>query len=95
MRYWSPGDEAAFFSWLKSIPGVVAFKGVGRELHIQLKSKRISQSGLRELIALYTRFGGNHSELAQLLTPANQAWLKEPSAFWHTSVFGVEAKHAA
>jgi hypothetical protein len=89
MRYLSQGDEAAFFAWLKSIPGVVAVVGSGRELKIQLRSKRLPQQGLRELIALYTRYGGNLNELAQFSTEANSAWFKAPNAVWHRAVFGV------
>lgn len=89
MRYLSHGDEAAFFAWLKSVPGVIAVVGSGRELQIQLRSKRLSQQGLRELIALYTRYDGNLSELAQFATEANSAWFKAPNAVWHRAVFGV------
>jgi len=90
MRYLSEGDEAAFFAWLKSIPGVIAVTGVGRELKIQLRSKRLSQQGLRELLALYTRYDGNLNELAQFATDANSAWFKAPNAAWYRAVFGVE-----
>ena len=89
MRYSSQGDEAAFFAWLKSVPGVIAVVGSGRELQIQLRSKRLSQQGLRELIALYARYDGNLSELAQFATEANSAWFKAPNAVWHRAVFGV------
>ncbi|RZJ01316.1 MAG: hypothetical protein EOP39_23660 [Rubrivivax sp.] len=85
----SQGDEAAFFAWLKSVPGVIAVAGSGRELHIQLRSKRLSQQGLRELIALYTRYDGNLSDLAQFATEANSDWFKAPNAAWHRAVFGV------
>lgn len=90
MRYLSQGDEAAFFAWLKSVPGVVSVLGCGRELHIQLRSKRLSQQGLRELIALYSRYGGNLNELAQFATEANFGWFKAPNAVWHRAVFGLE-----
>jgi hypothetical protein len=88
MRYLSQGDEAAFFAWLNSIPGVVSVAGFGRELHIRLRSKRLSQHSLRELIALYARYDGEMSELAQFATDANSAWFKAPGAIWHRSVFG-------
>ena len=89
MRYLSQGDEAAFFSWLSSVPGVVSVVGSGRELHIRLRSTRLSQQSLRELIALYTRYEGHLSELAQFATEANSAWFKAPNAVWHREVFGA------
>jgi hypothetical protein len=88
MRYFSSGDEAAFFSWLQAIPGVIAVKGCGRELHIQLRSKRLSAQSLRELIALYLRYSGNLSELAQFENSSNSSWFSAPQAVWHKQVFG-------
>src|SRR3954465_928215 len=89
MQYLSPGDEAAFFTWLQSIPGVLSVHGEGRELHIRLKSKRLSSSALRELIALYWRYNGRMSELAQFVTPSNESWFKAKVTYWHAKVFGA------
>ena len=88
MSYWSPGDETAFFHWLQSIPGVTSVRGVGRELQISLRSSRLSSTALRELIALYWRYGGNLSELAQFANAANAHWFRNPQAHWYESVFG-------
>lgn len=88
MHYLSQGDEDAFFAWLSAIPGVVSVKGHGRELHIRLRSLRLSQTSLRELIALYTRYDGELSELAQFATGANSTWFKASDAVWHRAVFG-------
>lgn len=88
MRYLSARDEAAFFGWLQSIPGVIAVNGQGRELLIQLRSKRLSQVGLRELIAIYSRYNGNLRELAEFENDANRGWFKDESAYWFEGVFG-------
>ncbi|WP_157845690.1 hypothetical protein [Herbaspirillum huttiense] len=88
MRYFSPGDEAAFFTWLQSIPGVVSVKGYGKELHIRLRSKRISASSLQELLALYLRYQGELSELAQFANQSNSSWFADANAPWHSQVFG-------
>jgi hypothetical protein len=87
MEYYSPGDEAAFFGWLRSISGVVSVRGQGRDLIIQLKSKRLSQTTLRELLALYRRYDGRMSELAQFANDANRGWFQDPGAEWHKAVF--------
>lgn len=87
MRYLSPGDEAAFFSWLHSIPGVLKVQGQGRQLHIGLRSKRLPATSLRELIALYSRYGGDLHELAQFENSSNSAWLRAPEAPWHRAMF--------
>ncbi len=89
MRYFSPGDEAAFFSWLQSISGVVSVKGRGRELHIRLRSKRLSAKSLREFIALYQRYQGNMNELAQFSSQSNSSWFADPKAYWFSQVFEI------
>ena len=88
MRYFSAGDEAAFFSWLQAISGVVSVQGYGRELHIRLRSKRLSARSLKELLALYQRYQGDMSELAQFLNQSNSTWFADPDAYWHSQVFG-------
>lgn len=88
MRYASPGDESAFFAWLQSIPGVVKVEGRGRELIIYLRSKRLSATALRELLALYVRYRGNLRELAQFENPSNSAWFRARNAYWHKGVWG-------
>jgi len=86
--FYSAGDELAYFSWLHSIPGVMGVEGQGRELHIQLRSKRLSDRALRELLGLYRRYGGRMRELAQFETPTNRHWFKDPSAVWYRKLFG-------
>ncbi|WP_332878073.1 hypothetical protein [Massilia sp. S19_KUP03_FR1] len=76
MRYYSRSDEAAFFGWLQSIPCVTGVQGQGRELIIRLKSKRLSQASLRELLALYRRYEGDMSELAQFASDTNRSWFQ-------------------
>ena len=76
MQYFSPGDESAFFEWLQSIPGVVSVRGVGSELHVTVRSRRLSAPALRELLALYQRYGGDMNELAMFANPSNAAWFK-------------------
>ena len=88
MVYRSPRDEAAFFGWLSGISGVVRVQGLGRELHIQLRSLRLSASALRELLALYHRYGGNLHELDVFANESNRSWFCSPEAEWHHAVFG-------
>jgi len=74
--YWSQLDEAAFFSWLEAIPGVVRVVGVGNELVVTLRSSRISFAAMRELIALHVRYNLTLRGLAQFKTPKNKALFK-------------------
>jgi len=92
MKYMSEGDERAFFNWLQAIPCVIGVRGSGRELHIRLKSRRLSQNDLREFIALYGRYGGRMAELAQFANASNQSWFCSPAASWHSKVFAAPQK---
>jgi hypothetical protein len=88
MHYFSAGDEAAFFGWLQSIPGVLRVEGKGRELFIQLRSNRLSAASLREFIALYERYEGHMPELAQFANSSNASWFQIRTAPWYKAVFG-------
>jgi hypothetical protein len=86
--YHSPRDEVAFFRWLKSIPGVVKVRGIERTLVVTLRSTRISDAALRELIGLHARYRLPMRSLAQFETPRNTSWFRNKEAFWYTRVFG-------
>jgi len=88
MQYFSQRDEAAFFGWLQSIPGVTSVRGQGLELHIQLHSKRLSRESLLELISLYTRYNGNLHELSEFESDSNRGWFKDKDSYWFAGVFG-------
>ena len=61
----SPGDEAAFFGWLKRIRGVQNVQVRSRDLHVALRDK-LSPDELRELRALFHRYGMDTSDLESL-----------------------------
>lgn len=87
-RYFSQSDEAAFFHWLQSIPGVLGVVGTHDGLVVSLRSKRLSQIALRELLALHFRYGLPMKDLAQFETAKNRNWFRSAQAYWHTKVFG-------
>lgn len=79
-------DEKAFFTWLESISGVTKVLGDSEGLKIHLRSP-VSKNCLYDLIAIYSRYEGNMSELAQLLTENNKSWFKNKNMYWYESVF--------
>ena len=85
--YYSQGDENAFFKWLESISGVSRVVGSPTGLIVTLRSRSLSESSLRELIALYFRYSLPMAALAQFETPKNTAWFRGPKAYWHKAVF--------
>ncbi|MGQ0659754.1 hypothetical protein [Sphingosinicella sp.] len=61
--YWSPGDEDAHFAWLDRIAAINGVRGEGRRLFLDIDAQKLTAADLRELQAVYRRYGG---DLAQL-----------------------------
>jgi len=93
-RFFSPGDEAAMFEWLGHIPSVKRVQGIGPSLHIYVPSKP-SRASLRELLALFCRYGGALSQFNRFPcfahTPLPSAVRSRRRAFtwWFTHLFPV------
>ena len=88
VRFFSQGDEAAFFDWLKKLPMVENIEGRGRTLHIRVNSSAVDEDSLRELLALFHRYG---IDLAQLIVFDREdfaEWFRHPDAYWHQEIFG-------
>jgi hypothetical protein len=83
--YGSKGDEAAFFAWLKSIPSVTKVLGVGQQLVVTARSRKISFAAVAELIALHRRYGLPLDGLKIFRTPQNAALFKNPRV--HVNVY--------
>jgi hypothetical protein len=83
----APNDEAAFFSWLKSIPGVVHFTGKPYGLLVAIDSAAFDEPSLRDMLALHHRYGLKMQALRMFETPANSIWFRDKTAFWYAAVF--------
>jgi len=62
----SPGDEGAFFWWLKKISAVQRAANRGRNVEIQLRPGKTSSDELRELRSLFHRYGMDTTDLETL-----------------------------
>ena len=90
VRYGSLTDEDMFFTWIQKIPSIVKFDGWRNELYLHMKSKRISNRDLRELLALFHRYKINMKQLAIFLNSKNKQWFFDnPKGYWHKKVFGL------
>ncbi|MGJ7541901.1 hypothetical protein [Variovorax sp. LT1R16] len=76
-------DEKHLFEWAVEIPGVLRWE----QDTIVVRSKRLSQGSLRDLIALFHRYGIPMSQLAQFQNDENQTWFAAPHMYWHKKVF--------
>ena len=64
----SPGDETAFFTWLRRIRAVQEVRGRGSELTIQLRPGKITADEAREFRACFHRYGLDTSDLQAIET---------------------------
>ena len=62
----SPGDEQAFFGWLRKIRAVSEVHGRSRDLRIGLRAGKLSTDEVREFRALFHRYGMDTSEIEGL-----------------------------
>jgi hypothetical protein len=70
--YWSPGDEDAFFHWLRSIKAVRSWRGAATSLELTFARRKISERDLRELYGLCRRCGVDVKPLEQLNSPRSK-----------------------
>ena len=64
--YWSEGDERAHFEWMQRIPCVQDVRGQGTRVFLSIEEDEVTANDLRELNALYRRYGGDTAQLARL-----------------------------
>lgn len=83
VRYYSQLDEKSFFEWAIEIPCVKSIDG--GFLHI--RSSRISERNLRDLIAIMYRYKLSMSQLQVFCNSSNEHWFKSEKSFWYKSVF--------
>ena len=84
IQYLSQLDEDSFFSWVQQIPCVKSVEN--GFLHI--RSKRLSEVDLRDLIAVMHRYQMPMAQLQQFLDKRNEHWFKSPKMYWHQQIFG-------
>lgn len=86
-KYFSQNDEAAFFEWIAKIKCVKKLNGVGDELHLYIPKKTVSDSCLRELLALFYRYKVNMKQLRIFLNDDNREWFMKETKYWYRGVF--------
>lgn len=82
------GDERRFFQGLSENAAVSKIQGVGRQLEVMLVLNRLSNDGLRDLMALLWRYGIPLAALSEIAEKARFRWLDDKRGYWYKSMFG-------
>ncbi len=85
--YLSEHDEAAFFYWLKRIPGVIGVRGSHETLTVRVRGRGLPDATLREFLALFRRYRIDIKQLARFESTTNRQWFRARSAYWYRAVF--------
>ena len=79
-------DEKHLFHWAAEIDCFVRWE----QDTLVVKSRRISEEALRDVIALFWRYNIPMQQLAQLQSAVNEAWFAAPIMYWHKKVFSSQ-----
>ncbi|APG06015.1 hypothetical protein BJI69_20330 [Luteibacter rhizovicinus DSM 16549] len=85
--YFSYLDEHHFYAWLESIDDVVKAEGTPRGIRVTLRGAYLSRGGAHDLLALFTRYGYPLAMLRKFLAPADDAWFRDPAAYWISELY--------
>jgi hypothetical protein len=87
VRFFSELDEISFTERIERIKCIESWEGVSVSIFLYVKSKRVSDVCLRELISLFYRYKIEMSQLSVFLNEKNKIWLMNNKAFWYKKMF--------
>ena len=85
IRFHSQLDEKHLFYWASEIPGFLRWE----QDTLVMRSRRMSEAALRDLLALFWRYQIPMQQLAQFENKRNTSWFRAPHMYWHRRVFGA------
>ena len=91
VRFFSEGDEAAFFGWLARLASVLTARGEGDTILLDVDRSRLESAHLRELIALFHRYQVDMRQLRVFEGRGNRTWLRDERAYWHAAMYETAA----
>jgi hypothetical protein len=88
IKFFSPKDSEAFIEWIKKIKVITSYKVDGSVVTLDIKSKNIPDSALRDIIALLYRYKIDMTQLQVFLKASNKTWFHDKKImYWHKYVF--------
>ena len=87
VRFLSAQDEALFFHWLGQLEECASVRGEGDTHVIDVEKGKLRENELREIIALFHRYGIDMRQLRAFETRSNKTWLANEQAYWHGAMY--------
>lgn len=91
IRFFSEGDESAFFAWIENLPCVKRVEGKGQTLYVSVNSPAVDENSLRELLAIFHRYGVDGAQLVAFDREEFADWFRSRDSYWYADVFGNSA----
>ena len=85
--FYSELDETSFSERLDKINCIENWEGVSDSIVLNIKSKKVSDTCMRELLSLFYRYKIEMSQLLVLVNNKNEAWIKNENAYWYKKLF--------
>ncbi len=86
--FFSQLDEGTFFAWLGKLPCFSNVEGNGDLLFIRVIESKVDEYALRELLALFQRYGIDMKQLDVFDKREFEHWFHKSDAYWYEPVFG-------
>lgn len=86
--FYSEKDELTFFEWIGTVPCIKKREHLSDTVVLHVRTKKISDTCLRELLALFFRYEIEMTQLGQFANEENSVWFVENrSSYWFKKVF--------
>lgn len=72
LKFYTKNDEDLCFEWIKKIKCIKKFKGMVRELHLFVSSKKIQNEELLDFIGLFDRYKFDSAQLKIFMNEENK-----------------------
>jgi len=76
LRFYTHIDEEQCFRWIKKIKSIKSVEGIGQELHLLMKSDKITNKDLLELIGFFRRYNFDLKQLKVFMSDDNKIIFK-------------------
>jgi hypothetical protein len=88
VTFYSLNDELNFFQWLEQISCIDEINGRVDQIELKIPRRAISDTNLRDLLAIFYRYKIDMRQLKQFSMPRNQHWFEDEKTYWARMVFG-------